>query len=156
MAIQSLSTTALRRELSRRERGAKPLIAKRDKFQRRLDAILSQLAELGIEGGGGSAGGKRRGRKPGPKPGSRRGRKPGRPAAGGGKRRRAKNSMTLPDALSAAIKSGATITPADAAQRVKSRGFKSTSKNFGMMVSNALSKDKRFKRLSRGQYKRVG
>ena len=154
MAIKSLSTRDLRRELARRERGATRLIARRNKLQRRLDGILGELEDLGVEGGSGRGGG-RRGRKPGRKPGRKSRRKGRKARKAGGTRRRAKNKMTLPEAIVGSFKTGATVTPADAAKRVKSKGFKSTSSNFGMMVSNALSKDKRFKRLSRGKYQRV-
>jgi hypothetical protein len=63
--------------------------------------------------------------------------------------------MTLPEAIMKAVGVGKTITPAIAAKAVRKVGYKSTSKNFGMVVANALGKDKRFKRLERGKYERV-
>jgi hypothetical protein len=144
-----MSTRQLRRELARRERGASRLISRRDALQRRLDTVLSELQELGHDVAGGARRGARRGRPPG------RGRAAGRRPGRAGKRLRARNKVSLPEALAAATKPGATVTPAEAAQRIKAKGFKSTSANFGMMVSNALSKDKRFKRLERGKYQRV-
>jgi hypothetical protein len=63
--------------------------------------------------------------------------------------------VSLPDAIAKVVRVGATVSPADVASRVRKSGYKSTSSHFGMMVSNALSKDSRFKRLSRGQYSRT-
>ena len=64
--------------------------------------------------------------------------------------------MSLPEALVQACEVGAVVSPSEAAQLVQANGFKTTSKNFNMMVSNALAKDKRFKRIGRGQYERIG
>jgi len=135
--------------LARRERGARQLINRRDKLQRRLDTILGELQDLGHDAATAMRGRGRRGRPPGRGRGRPAGRSPGR--AG----KRARNKVSLPEAIAASVKTGATVTPAEAAQKVKAKGFKTTSANFGMMVSNALSKDKRFKRLERGKYQRV-
>jgi hypothetical protein len=138
MALKSVSTAELRRELTRRERGARKLSLRRDKLARQLAALESELSDLGLSAG-------------------RTGRRPGRPpkAGRGGGRRRARNSVSLADAIARVVKVGATVSPADVASRVRKSGYKSTSAHFGMMVSNALSKDSRFKRLSRGQYSRT-
>lgn len=155
MALRSMSTAELRKELERREKRGGSLLKERDKVAARLAELDSELADLGLASGNG----RRRGRKPGPKPGpkaggARRGRKPG-PKPGRGGRRRARNEMPLPDAIAAAMDKGAVVSPTEAAELVLANGFKTTSKNFNMMVSNALAKDSRFKRLSRGQYERV-
>ena len=71
------------------------------------------------------------------------------------RRQRAKNSVSLADALAMAIEPRATVSPAEAAQLVLSNGYQSTAKNFGMVVANALAKDARFARRSRGLYERV-
>lgn len=138
MALKSVSTAELRRELTRREKGARKLSVRRDKLARQLAALESELADLGLSAG-------------------RPGRRPGRPAKArrGGGRRRARNGVSLPDAIAKVVKVGATVSPAEVASRVRKSGYKSTSAHFGMMVSNALSKDSRFKRLSRGQYSRT-
>ena len=86
-----------------------------------------------------------RGRKPGPKKGARR-----------STRKRAKNKITLPDALVAAVRKGSTVSPADAGKAVKAKGYKTTSKTFGVQVASALAKDKRFKKVGRGQYQLIG
>ena len=137
MALKSVSTAELRRELARREKGARSLAARRDKLAKKLARLESELAALGLS------------------PGRRAGRPPKAKAGRRGGRRRARNAVSLPDAIAKVVKVGATVSPADVASRVRKSGYKSTSSHFGMMVSNALSKDSRFKRLSRGQYSRT-
>ena len=138
MALKSVSTAELRRELARREKGARRLSARRDKLARQLASLESELADLGLSAG---------------RPARRAGRPPKAGRRGG--RRRARNTVSLPDAIAKVVRVGATVSPADVASRVRKSGYKSTSAHFGMMVSNALSKDSRFKRLSRGQYSRT-
>jgi hypothetical protein len=150
MALKSASTAELRRELERRQKAAGRIAARRDKLARKLAQLDAELADLG---GSPSA---RRGRKPGRKPGRRPGRKPGRrPGATAGSRKRPRNALTLPDAIAAAMDKGAVISPAEAAGLVKTNGYKTTSKTFNISVSQALTKDKRFKRVGRGQYEKV-
>src|SRR5262245_7622454 len=145
MALRSLSTTAIRRELARREAGAGRLAKRRSKLAKQLAALDAELADLGADGA------PRRGRPPGRKP-SRRG--PGRPKGSKNKRRakRAKNPMSLIEALVAGVRKGATGPPAEAGVAAKRRGYKSSSPNFGMMVANALAKAPQFKKVGRGQY----
>jgi len=135
MNLKTLDTTALMAELKRRERNSKSLIKKRDKLASQLAHVEKELAVLGAPAGGSTRG-------------------PGRPK-GDGIRRRAHNKVSLADALAQAMEVRAVVSPAEASDLVKENGYKSTSQHFGMMVSNALSKDKRFKRVSRGQYERV-
>ena len=153
MAMKRLSTSALRAELSRRERGATKLAKQRDKLQSKLDGILAQLADLGIDGTA-----KRRGRPPGRRgPGRPKGsknRKPGRPK--GKRAKRMKNEMSLLEAITKGVRAGSTVSPADAAVAAKKAGSRSASPNFGMMVANTLAKAKEFKRVGRGQYQRQG
>ena len=137
MALGSVSTAELRRELVRREKGARRLAARRAVVARKLAALDSELLALGR-----SAGPLRR--APG------RPRKLGRPAG----RRRARNAVSLPDAIARVVKVGGKVSPADVAGRVRKSGYRSTAAHFGMMVSNALSKDARFRRVSRGLYER--
>src|SRR5262245_9014941 len=139
MALKSVSTAELRRELARREKGARSLSARRDKLAQKLARLESELADLGLSAG---------------RPAPRRAGRPPKAGRGGG-RRRARNSVSLPDAIAKVVRVGATVSPADVASRVRKSGYKSTSAHFGMMVSNALSKDSRFKRVSRGQYSRT-
>jgi hypothetical protein len=151
MTVRSLSTSDLRRELARRERGAAKLTKQRDKLQRRLDGIMAELADLGLDGTA-----KRRGRPPGRRgPGRPKGsknRKPGRPK--GTRAKRMKNEMSLNEAILKGVRSGATVSPVQAAAAAKKAGYRSASPNFGMMVANTLAKAKEFKRIGRGQYQR--
>jgi len=155
MALKSMSTRELRRELERREAGAKKLQVQHADLARRLAAIEGELADLGVEGA--SAG---KGRKPGRPAGKAKAGRPkgsmNKPKAKAGKKaKRAKNEMTLPEAIISGVKVGATVSPAQAAVAARKAGYKSSSSNFGMIVANALAKDSRFKKLSRGQYQRA-
>jgi hypothetical protein len=145
MAIKTLSTVDLRRELARRESGAAKLVRQRDELTKQLAALSRELDDLGAM------------------PIARRG--PGRPKGGGSPppkakvgrpRGRAKNEMNLAEALASAVKDGATVSPADAAKLVRANGYKSASKTFGIQVATTLAKHKRFKKTGRGQYQRVG
>jgi len=148
MAIKSLSTAELRRELARRERGADKLIAKHRALSARLAEISSELAELGVDGA------PRRSRRPGRRPGRPAGRRgPGRPPKMG-RRGRGGNEMSLPAMLAKAVRVGSTVSPQQAAEAVKRAGYKSGSKTFGIMVAMALAKSPVFKRTGRGQYLR--
>ena len=129
MNLKSIPTAELNRELERRELSAEALLKKREKLLRELEKI-----EIEIEASG--AAGKSSSLRP--------------------KRRRAKNDMSLGDALAQSMEVRAIVSPAEASQLVKANGYKTTSKNFNMMVSNTLAKDKRFKRVARGQYERIG
>jgi hypothetical protein len=146
MSFRRMSVADLRRELARRERGATKLLKRRDALQRRLDPILAQLADLGIDDAP-----KRRGRPPG-----RRG--PGRPKGSKNRKtdrpKRMKNSMSLLEAILKGVRSGSTVSPAQAAAAAKKAGYRSASPNFGMMVANTLAKAKEFKRVGRGRYVR--
>jgi len=142
MALKTLSTADLQAELARREKNAGKLQARREKLLTELADLDAEIVSLGGTGSG-KATGKRLAQASSKKTG------------GGGGRRRAKNEMTLPDAIAAAMDVGAEVSPKEAAELVLNNGFNTHSKNFGMMVSNALAKDPRFKRLGRGLYARV-
>jgi len=155
MKFRSLSTSALRAELARRERGADKLQKKHAKLARALAQLEGELAGLGAI----IIHAKRRGRPPGSK-NKRRGpgRPPGRRGPGRkpkmGRRGRAGNAMSLPAMLAKAVRVGSTVSPADAAAAVKRAGYKSGSKTFGVQVAIALSKSPVFKRTGHGQYLR--
>jgi hypothetical protein len=132
MNLKNITTADLSAELARRERSLGKLRKKRDRLLKDLAAIDAELAVLGaaIAGSRGTAG-------------------------GAPKRRRARNDISLGDALAAAMEVRAVVSPSEAAELVKRNGYKTNARNFAMMVSNTLAKDKRFKRISRGQYERV-
>ena len=69
--------------------------------------------------------------------------------------KRPKNESNLGDAIANAAEMGAVLTPAEATELVLANGYKTTSKTFGVQVSHTLTKDKRFRRVGRGQYERV-
>lgn len=138
MALKSLSTAELMKELERRRKNAAKLESRRATLLAELDQVEAELALLG--------------EAPAPRPA--RGKTSGRTAAGT-PRKRARNEINLPDAIAQAMEVGAQVTPNEAADLVLANGFQTTSARFNMMVSNALSKDKRFKRLSRGLYERI-
>ena len=144
-SLKNLSVAELRRELERREKGGDKLRAQHGKLAARLAEIEAELSELGVDLP------VRRGRKPG-----RRG--PGRPAGSknksGGKR--AKNSMSLIEAIVSGVRVGSTVSPAEAAAAAAKAGYKSSSPNLGMMVANQLAKAPMFKRVGRGQYLHKG
>ena len=63
--------------------------------------------------------------------------------------------MTLSDSIANAMEVGAVSSPKEVAAFVMSNGYKTTSKTFGIQVATTLTKDERFKRVGRGQYKRI-
>lgn len=96
------------------------------RLERRRAKLMAELADINAEiaGMGGSIGG-----------------------SGGGRR----NNMTLPDALHQVL-SGTTMSVSEAADAVRAAGYQSNAANFRTMVNQALLKDKRFKKVARGQY----
>ncbi|HEX5010782.1 MAG TPA: hypothetical protein VFY71_10295 [Planctomycetota bacterium] len=142
MALRGLSTTALRRELARREAGAGRLAKRRDKLARRLATLDAELADLGVNGA------RRLGRPPGRKT-RRRG--PGRPKGG----RKSHGGLTLMQALEKGVRKGSTVSPAEAAQAAKRAGYKTASKTFGIQVATTLARAAGFKKTGRGQYLRM-
>lgn len=136
--LSKLSTADLQRELARREKSVSKLHARRDGLITQLKEVESEITALSgaaaIRGAGGGGGGG------------------GRKSGGRG---RARNEVSLPEAIAQAMEVGAQVSPKEAAELVLANGYKTTSANFNMMVSNALAKDKRFKRLGRGLYERI-
>ncbi len=131
MALKNLSTSDLRRELERRSRSSGKLQKRRQKLMEEIGAIDAELAALGEAVGSAASN------------------------SGTGPRRRARNKVSLPDAIAQSMEVGAVVSPKEASELVQANGYKTNSASFNMMVSNALSKDKRFKRLGRGQYERI-
>src|SRR5882672_3907118 len=142
-SLNKLSVADLRRELERREKGGDKLRAAHAKLASRLSEIEAELAELGVDVPA------RRGRKPGRKAGRGPGRPKGSKNTGA---KRAKNAMSLLEAIVSGVRVGSTVSPAEAAEAAKQAGYKSSSPNLGMMVANQLAKAPQFKRVGRGQY----
>ncbi len=120
--LASLSVSALQRELERRQAKGNELARQRDRLLRQVASINAKIASHG-----GTANGR------------------------GGSATRVANTVTLPDALAAALK-GKTMAIADAAAAVQKAGYKTNSSNFRVGVTIALGDKSRFKRVERGVY----
>ncbi len=124
--LASLSVSDIHREIARHERGGQTMLRKRARLAAKLDALDAQIAALGLSG-------------------SVR----GRGSLPDGKHY--KNEMTLVEALAKAL-NGKTLSVAEAMEAVQKVGYRSTAKNFGMIVNLALIDSEKFKRVERGQY----
>jgi hypothetical protein len=149
-SISQLTTDEIVAELDRRERRTRQLLTRQEALRTELVALDQQIADIGdslpaLEAAARSA----------PAGRGRRG------AAEEAPRRRrtgprARNALSLADAIAAAVEVRAQVTPAEAAELVRSNGYVTNASKFTMTVANALAKDKRFRRLSRGVYERIG
>ena len=126
--LANVSLEALEKEIRRRRKLLPSLIAKRDEMNRQI----AELETLGLPA-----------RKARPGRGSAKKAKP---------RRRAKNKLSLADALAGVLKGKKSMSVAEAAEAVLAGGYKTTSAAFKSIVNQTLIKDKRFKSVSRGQY----
>ncbi len=126
--------------VAERNRRVAELQERRDEALAALEEIDRALAELG-----GAAAGPRPSR-PGRKKGASK--KTGRTKKAGGRRR---GGASLADAIAGALSGGAKPVP-DLIAAVREAGYRSSSPNFRNMVSQRLTKDPRFKRVSRGVY----
>lgn len=136
MDLKGIPTSDLAAELERREKNKDALRKRREKLLQEIAFIDAQLGESSPVGNG---------RAPGRR----------RAANGGGPRKRARNEISLADALAQAMEVRAVVTPAEAAALVMQNGYQTSSKRFNMMVSNTLAKDERFRRVERGRYERI-
>lgn len=133
--VSTLSTQALRRELDRRQSVLGQLQARREQLMQELAVVDTEITELGGDVSGAAAN--------------------SRGAAPRATRTLPKNDVSLPDALAAAVEVRAIVSPAEAAELVRKNGYVTTSVKFAQIVAGTLAKDRRFKRLERGQYERV-
>lgn len=127
-SLGKMSVAALQAEIARRQRAVSGLVRERNKLVSKLNRI-----DAAIRAAGGSVSG-------------------GRIASISG-RRRAKNKMSLAEALHTLLK-GKTMSVTEAAAKVQEAGYKTTSpKNFRTMVNQTLiNHNTMFKRVGRGQY----
>ncbi len=125
-ALTALTNAQLQAELARRQSQVAGLERRHRALSRRLAAVEAKIRAAGGMVGNGRTGG-----------------------LGGGKR--ARNKVSLADALRAVLK-GKTLGVAEAADAVLKSGYKTTSKGFRTMVAIQLGKAKGIKRVSRGQY----
>lgn len=134
-SLSTLSVSDLQAELSRRKKRVHTLVRKRNRLVSQLQTIDAQIqAEGGVDmvrmapGRRGAAGG-----------------------GGGGGGKRPRNSANLADSM-AKVLSGKTMGVTELAEAVQKAGYQTTSPNFRTIVNQTLIKDKRFKRIERGQY----
>jgi hypothetical protein len=120
-SLAGLSVSELQMELRRRQRGVAKLERRREKLMAELADVNAEIAGLGGSSAGVTASG------------------------------RARNTMTLPEAL-AQVLSGVEMSVTEASDAVRAAGYQSTAANFRTMVNQALLKDKRFSKVSRGRY----
>lgn len=128
------STEDLRAELARRQRQVEYLKLQHGALLRQVSEVEAQIARLSPSG-----------RSPAAGPRAPRTRRA--PATD--------NPISLADAIAGVVAVGEDVTPAQAAERVLSAGYRSNAQRFGVLVATALSKDKRFERLGRGRYRRT-
>jgi hypothetical protein len=139
--LESLTIEELQRELDRRQGELKRMLSRRNRLAQQLAELEARIKALGGDAGSTARGDPRR--------------VPGAAGEPRPKRTRSKNEISLSDAIAMAVEVRATVTPTEVAQLVQANGYRSTSQNFAMMVANALAKDKRFRRITRGQYERI-
>jgi hypothetical protein len=120
--LTELSTTELRAELTRRSRAVGALQRKRARLAEQLAVLDAELAGMG-----------------------------GAITDSTGRRRRARNDTNLADKLAEVLK-GKTMSVTEAAGAVQQAGYVTTAANFRVIVNQTLIRDKRFKKVSRGQY----
>ena len=133
--LARFSVAELLAEVDARRAQAARLERERDRIFEQMAAIEAELGAMGITIGGAQPA--------------------AQSAPATARRPRARNSVTLADAIAMAVEPGATVSPAEAMQLVLSNGFVTNSKSFNVQVTNTLSKDKRFRRVGRGQYERI-
>jgi len=131
MSLAKLSTVALKKELQRRLEALPKLIAQRNELSRRIAEIEGVAAA-----------------EQAPKPATAPA-----PMKRGPRVKRAKNPMSLPEALVQVISAKKSVSISDAVAGVLATGYTSTSKDFPNIVKKTLANDKRFERVSRGVYR---
>jgi hypothetical protein len=152
VSLSQLTTDEIVAELDRRERRMRHLRARQEALVAELAAIDAQLAEVGARLAAASAEAERETDSEdvvdgdGADPPARR-RRQNAP--------RARNEVSLADAIAQAVEIRARITPGEAAELVRSNGYVTNAQNFPMSVATALSKDPRFRRIERGVYERI-
>jgi len=141
-SLAGVSAGELKAELNRRQRQL-------DKLRERRESLASQIAEVDSEISDleqivGRGGGGRGGRVGSSGASATR-------TAGGGRRKRPKNTMTLEDAL-AKVLNGKEMGVTEAANAVQKAGYRTSAANFRTIVNQTLLRSDRFKKVSRGLY----
>jgi len=151
-SISQLTTDEIVAELDRRERRTRQLLSRQETLRTELAGLEQQLADIGdslpeLEAAARALPAGRAPRAGDAEPAAPRPRRRSGP--------RARNALSLADAIAAAVEVRAQITPAEAAELVRSNGYVTNASKFTMTVANALAKDTRFRRLARGIYERI-
>ena len=118
-----MTTGELERELARRQSLARRLERRRAQLMQQLEEVEKELGVLGGLGG----------------------------ISIGGVRKRPKNDMNLAEALAKVLKSK-TMSVTEVTEAVQKAGYRTSAANFRTIVNQTLIKDKRFKKVARGQY----
>jgi chorismate mutase len=119
----------LRQEIERRQKQLPKLIAQRDALSREITELQSLAA-----------------------PEARRAAKPEAAPKKTRRRPQARNKVSLADALAGFLKGKAKVTISEASEGVMAGGYKSNARDFRGVVNNMLLKDKRFKKVGRGEF----
>ncbi len=126
--LSTVSIAALQQEIQRRQKLLPKLIAQRDALDREI-AELQALAAPAASGKVAQA-----------------------TAPKGPRRRRARNRISLADALAQFAKGKAKVTVGTAMEGVLAAGYRTKSKGFRKVVNKTLLEDNRFKNVGRGEF----
>jgi len=143
--LQEMSIRELKAELKKRRTALPKLRKQRAKLLVRLRKINAQIAA--IEGTAPARGPKKKAAKKAAK--KVRAKRAKKKVV---RRRRVKGQPSLIDTLVSVLKPNKSLSVADATKAVLAAGYKTKSKIFRTIVSQTLSKDKRFKNVKRGVY----
>jgi len=124
--LEAMATADLRAELRRRESTLRKLENRREKLAAQLAEVEGEIRSMGGTADIGVT-------------------------ARGQVRRRPRNEANLADSL-VELLNGKTMSVTDAAEKVVEAGYRTTAANFRTIVNQTLLRDKRFKKVSRGQY----
>ena len=128
--LSTMSIADLRQEIGRRQKLLPKLIAQRDALSREITELQSLAT-----------------------PEARKAAKPEAAPKKTRRRHRAKNKVGLADALAGFLKGKAKVTIGEAMEGVLAAGYKTKSSDFRSVVNNMLLTDKRFKKVSRGEFR---
>ena len=127
--LSTMSIADLRQEIEHRQKRLPKLIAQRDALNREITELQGIAT-----------------------PEARKAAKPEAATRKIRRRRRAKNKVGLTDALAGFMKGKAKVMIGEAMEGVLAAGYKSNARDFRSVVNNTLLKDKRFKKVGRGEF----
>ena len=129
------SIAELKKEIEAKEGQLKKFKVKRTTLTKRLGKLDKQIAQLGGEAVPSKKAGKKNAKRKVAK-----------------KQKRAKNKVSLKDALVKALAGKKGMTVGEAMDAVLASGYKTTSKSFRQIVNQTLILNKQFKNVERGKY----